>query len=119
MQDFMQAQIAPFVKLAQANMELLTQFSASPTVARRSSESANDMFEQATHAAASLMQSDAFFRLVQGLMNNYSNFLMELSQSTMGLMAQGQATLTRQAEDVAEQVIDAADYRKPRSRSAA
>jgi hypothetical protein len=116
MQDkLMQAQTQPFIKLAQANMELLTRFSSSPEMTAQ----ATSLFQQATESSKSLLQSGAFTQMMQGMLKNYSEFFMELSQSTMALMGQGQAMLVRQVEEAGDVVIDATDARVRRSRQAA
>lgn len=105
MQDnLMQAQAQPFVKLAQANMDLLTRFSTSPEV---------------TESAMKLMNSSAFAHLMQGMMKNYTEFVTELSQSGMAMLSQGQAAMTRQMQDATSGVIDVADVRGRRARQAA
>ena len=59
MQDnLMQAQTLPFVKLAQANMDLFTRFSTSPEVTTQASANASQLFQQASESAMKLMQSD-------------------------------------------------------------
>lgn len=120
MQDnFMQAQMQPFIKLAQSNMELLTRFSTAPEITAQPSANANNLLQQATDSATGIMQSGAFVKLMEGFMKNYAVFLTEVSQSTMGMMAQGQQAFTRQAQDATEQVIEATDLRKSRARNAA
>jgi len=109
MQDnIMQAQTQPFIKLAQANMDLLTHFSSSREVTGQASES-----------ALKLMQSGAFANLMQGMLKNYTEFLTELSQSSIALLSQGQAAMTRQVQEVADGVVDASDARGRRARQAA
>ena len=65
------------------------------------------------------MQSGAFASMMQGMLGNYIEFLTAMSQSTMALVSQGQAALTRQVQDVTSGVIDAADVRGRRARQAA
>ena len=60
MQDVIQAQMQPFFKLAQANMDLLTRFSTSPEVTAQATANASQLFQQATESAMKLMQSGAF-----------------------------------------------------------
>jgi len=116
MQDkLMQTQAQPFIKLAQSNMELLTRFSSSPEMTAQ----ATSLFQQATESATKLMQSGAFAQMMQGMMKNYSEFLMELNQSSMELMSQGQAAMVRQVQEASEGVIDVTDARVRRSRQAA
>ncbi|WP_088286378.1 hypothetical protein [Ideonella sp. A 288] len=109
MQDHvMQAQTQPFVKLAQANMALLSRFATSPEVTSQASANAGQLFQQATESTMKLVQSGAFTHMMQGMLKNYTEFLTELSQSSMALMSQGQAAMTRQVQDATDDVIDAA-----------
>jgi uncharacterized protein YjgD (DUF1641 family) len=120
MQDnLMQAQTQPFFKLAQANMDLLTRFTTSPEVTTQASANASQMFQQASGSAMSLMQSGAYAQMMQGMLKNYTEFLTELSQSSMVMLSQGQAAMTRQMEDASQGVIDATDARARRPRQAA
>lgn len=121
----MQAQTQPFVKLAQANMDLLTRFSTSPEVTAQASANASQLFQQASESAMKLMQSGAFAHLMQGMLKNYTEFLVELSQSGMALFNQGQAAMARQVQEAAvmqpfpDGGIDATDTRGRRARQAA
>ena len=119
MQDVIQAQAQPFVKLAQANMDLLTRFSTSPEVMGQATTSATNLFQQATESAMKLMQSGAYAQVMQGLLKNYTEFLTEISHGAMAMMSQGQAALLRQTEQVTESVVDASDVRARRSRNSA
>ena len=120
MQDTtMQAQTQPFVKLAQANMDLFTRFSTSPEVTSQTTTNVGQLFQQATESAMKLMQSGAFAHMMQGMLKNYSEFLTELSQSGMALMSQGQAAMTRQVQEATDGVIDATEARGRRVRQAA
>ena len=42
---------------------------------------------------------------------NYTDFMMELGQSWMAVLAQGQAAMMRQAREVSENVVDASEAR--------
>lgn len=120
MQDnLMQAQTQPFLKLAQANMDLITRFSTSPEVTTEASANASQLFQQASESVMKLMQSGAFAHLMQGMLKNYTEFLTELSQSGMAMLSQGQAAMTRQVQEATNEVIDAADVRGRRGRQAA
>ncbi len=120
MQDnLMQAQTQPFVKLAQANMDLLTRFSTSPEVSAQASANASQLFQQASESAMKLMQSGAFAHLMQGMLKNYTEFLTELSQSGMAMLSQGQAAMTHQVQEATDGVIDATEARSRRARQAA
>lgn len=119
MQDnVMQLQAQPFVKLAQSNMELLTQFTTSPEVTSQTTANAGQLFQQATESAMKLMQSGAFTHLMQGMLKNYTEFLTEISQGWMVTMRQGHDALAQQAQQVAEGVIDVAEVRGRRARQA-
>jgi len=120
MQDnVMQTAMQPFIKLAQANMELLTKFSMSPELISQSVANAQSLFQQGPGAATSLVQSDAFAQLTQSMLKNYTEFMMELGQSWMAVLAQGQAAMMRQAQEVSENVVDASEARGRRTRQAA
>ena len=113
MQDnIMQAQTQPFVKLAQANMDLLARFSTSP----QATANASQLFQQASESAMKLMQSGAFAHMMQGMLKNYTEFLAELSQSGMAMLSQGQAAMNRQVHEATNNVIDATDARGRRAR---
>lgn len=120
MQDnVMQAQSQPFIKLVQANMDLFNKFSSSPEVTTQATASANNLFQQATESATKLMQSGAFVQMVQGMLKNYSDFWMELSQTSTALLGQGQAALVRQTQQVTDTVVDATEVQGRRARQAA
>jgi uncharacterized membrane-anchored protein YhcB (DUF1043 family) len=120
MQDkVMQAQTQPFVKLAQANMDLLTRFSTSPELTAQARADATQLFQQASDSAMKLMHSGAFAQLMQGMMKNYTEFVAELGQSSMAMMAQGQALMTRQVQEATHEAIEATEVRGRRARQAA
>ena len=110
MQDNM---MQPFIKLAQANMELLTEFSLWPETA---SVSPQAFVQQAQHAAMSLLQPSAFAQLAQGMMKNYTEFLAECGQTAMATFSQGQAAMISRAQEVTAEGVDAAEARGRRSR---
>ena len=120
MQDnVMQAQVQPFVKLALANMELLTRFWTSPEVESQATENASALFQQASASAMKLMQSDASALLMQGMLQNYTEFLGEMYQGWIAMMSQGQAALMRQAQEGNDNVIDVTVARGRRGLQAA
>ena len=117
MQDnVMQPAMQPFIKLAQANMELLTKFS--PEVISQLTNAQN-LFQPGQGSATDLVQSNAFAQLMQGMLKNYTEFMMELGQSGMAVLAQSQAAMMRQAQEVSENVVDASEARGRRTRQAA
>jgi hypothetical protein len=116
MQDYaIHASSQPFIKLVQSNMDLITRFSTSPEVTAQ----AQRVFQQASESALGLMQSGAFAQVVQGLLKNYTEFLIEANQSTLSLLSQGQAAIVRQAQEYSENAVDIASARGRRSRQAA
>jgi hypothetical protein len=118
MQDnIMQASAQPFLKLVQANMELLAQFSTAPEVTSQATDNASQLFQQAGGSAMKLMYSGAFARMMQGMLKNYTEYLTEVGQSTVAMMSQGQAALIRQSQDAADGVIGATEARGRRSRA--
>jgi hypothetical protein len=102
--DILFSQARPFAKLAQSNMNLLTQFSASPEVSSLATANATQWLQQASDSAMNLMQSGAFAHVMQGMLQNYTEFLTELSQGWMGAMRQGHETLVSQAQEAVEAV---------------
>lgn len=117
MQDnVIQPAMQPFIKLAQANMELLTRFSLSPEAVSQSTMATQNLMQQAQQAAASLFQSNAFAQLTQGMLKNYTEFMTQCSQSAMVSLAQGQAAMVARANEVTGNVVDAAEARGRRSR---
>jgi hypothetical protein len=53
-----------------------------------------------------LMQSGASAALMQGMLQNYTEFLGEMYQGWMAMMSEGQTALLHQAEEVTDNVID-------------
>jgi hypothetical protein len=114
----MQSSTQPFVKLAQANMDLLARFSTSPELTSLATANAGQAFQQASESAMKLMQSGAFAQLMQGMLKNYTEFLTELSQGSIAMMSEVRAAMTRQVQDAANGVIDIPDARNRRGRQA-
>jgi hypothetical protein len=106
--DIMQSAMQPYLKLVQANLELLTKFSTSPEVVAQAAASAQSLLQQGQESAANLVQSNAFAHLVQGMLKNYTEFLTELGQISMAMLTQGQAAMLRQVQEASEQVVEAA-----------
>lgn len=116
---FAQPAFQPFVKLAQSNMELLTKFSSSPEVMSQSMATAQSLVQQGQESAMNLIRSNAFGHMAQGFIKNYTEFLMELGQSTMTVFTLGQAAMMRQAQDATTNVVDASTVAARRARQAA
>ncbi|NML16817.1 hypothetical protein [Azohydromonas caseinilytica] len=99
--DVMQPFMAPFTKLAQSNLELLTKFSLSPEVVSQAMAQAQRMFLQPSATAPMQLPSNALADLMMGLMKNYMEFLMELGQGSATLMQQAPTTLAKAAQQAA------------------
>lgn len=109
--------IQPFIKLAQANMELFARFSTSPEVLSQSTAITKSLIEQSQQAATSLVQSTAFMQLAQGVLENYTEFVTEWSRSSMTALVQAPAAMVARAQEAAN-VIDVTEARGRRSRRA-
>ena len=110
--------IQPYVRLAQRNMQLMTNFSASPEVVSVWLSSNQMLFEQAiqgkTHGKAGkapqkvveqiqkdvsqVSQSKAFSGLVQGLMQSHIEFFMDLAQSSVVAWGQAPVHMLKQVQ---------------------
>jgi uncharacterized protein YecE (DUF72 family) len=108
--DIMQTPLQPFIKLTQSNMELLTRFSRPLDTMPDAQASV-----QRDAAAFNLAHSNAVGQLIQGMLENYANFLADLGAATVNLMAQGRATL-HDAVEVSEATAEAAAGPTRRSR---
>jgi hypothetical protein len=76
------APFLPFFKLAQSNMALMAEFWLSPQVMWQPVLGSQRLFSpQSTGTAAGT--TDAWSRLVKGLMENYSRFFVEVAQGGM------------------------------------
>jgi len=73
-----QSALQPLTKLTQANMDLVTKFSASPEVTSQAINDAQKLFQQAQESAMKLAQSQAFAGLMQGFMQNYTVSLRQI-----------------------------------------
>ena len=111
----LQSALQPLMKLTQANMELLTQFSTSPELLSQSMANAQQQLQQGQKTAFNLAQSGAFAQLTQGVLKNYTDFVTELSQGGMAALAEGQAELVRRTQEAGATVIDATTARGKRN----
>jgi len=111
--------VQPFIKLAQANMELLSQFAFSPEVTSETMRVMQNAMEQAVASATSLTRSHAYIAFVQGLMKNYTEFLTEFGRSAYTVIGQAQTALLAQTDEATAHVIDAGTARSGRTRHAA
>jgi len=121
MQDaaIFQSALQPLTTLTQANMDLITKFSASAEVTSQAISDAQKLFQQAQESAMKLAHSQAFAGLMQGFMKNYTEFLTEISHSATAIFSQGQATFMQQANEVTSNVVEATQSGARRLRHAA
>jgi hypothetical protein len=112
-----QTAMQPFVKLVQSNMALLTQFSMSPEAFSQAMASAQSLAKGEQPASASnMLQSSAFAELMQGMIKNYTEFMTEVGQSGMAMLAQGQAAMLQKVQDANDSVAEATQGRGRRAR---
>ena len=98
--DFNQPALQPFIKLAQSNMELLTNFSQSPEVAAQAASNVQNLFQQAQASSSKVLQSSAFAQLMQGMLKNYTEFMAEITQGGMAMMASNAAAAGNLTESI-------------------
>jgi hypothetical protein len=106
----------PLIKLTQANMDLLTQFSMSPEVLAKPAAATQNLLQQGQQAATDLLQSNAFALLTQGILKNYTEFVMEVGQGGMAALAKAQADLVRQTQDVTAGLTESSQAGSRRAR---
>jgi hypothetical protein len=111
--------IQPFVKLAQSNLELWSEFTQSPEVLAEATRNMKNFWEQAQTSSTSLTQSQAFGALMQGMVKNYTDFVSELSRTAYAMMSQSQATFLQQTQEATDNVIEVTEARGRRARHAA
>lgn len=114
--NLMQPAVQPYLKLVQSNTELLTRFWMSPEVMSQSLANVQSMLQQGQGSARNLVQSNAFAHLVQDMLKNFTEFMMEVGRSATSVIAQGQAQMVRQAEEVSANVDDVSEVSRRRSR---
>jgi hypothetical protein len=109
MQDnAMQAALRPYMKLVQSNMELLSRYSMSPEAMTQAIANAQNLFKPGHNAPLQPMQLPAFAELAQGMIRNYTEFMAEVAQSSIALLAQGQSDLMQQTQQATEGMAGAA-----------
>ena len=114
-----QSAMQPLQKLAQSNMDLLTKFYASPEVTSQAMSDFQKLFQQTQESAMKLAQSHAFAGMIQGFINNYTEFLTEMSQNATTIASQGQAAFMKQATEATSGAVEATQTGARRLRSAA
>jgi hypothetical protein len=110
--DIMQTAMQPYIKLVQANVELLARFFTSPESVAQAAALAQSFLQPGQESAARLMQSNVFMQLVQGMLKNYTEFLTEVGQAGVAMLTQGQAAVMRQMEGASGHVFAASQTGK-------
>jgi hypothetical protein len=96
MPDAISNPLQPFINLVQANMALLSKYAMSPDAMSQAMAQFQAAMTQGPGAAKSVPQTaTAFAELTQGLMDNYTRFMSELTQSGMSFLAQSQDALLK------------------------
>lgn len=134
------AVMQPYVRLAQRNMQLCTNFSMSPemvslwltnnqkmfsqalqsTATGKKGEQPQKMLEQLQKNMSETGQSEAFVGLVQGLMQSQMQFLVDLAQTSMAVLSQGPAKMVEQIQQAASSTLSVpvpSEEEEPRSSS--
>ena len=110
MQDtLVQPAMQPFFKLVRANMDLLARFSTSPEALSQTFTDVQRLSRQGQDSVTNLVQSREFAGLMQGMLRNYTEFMTEIGQNALAMLAWSQQATTRQVQDGSQKVIDAAD----------
>ena len=86
--------LQPFMNLMQANMALLSKYAMSPEAMTQAMAQVQAAMTQGPGAALTQTPA-AVAELAQGMMQNYTRFMTELTQSGMAAFAQGQAAMTQ------------------------
>jgi hypothetical protein len=109
-----QPPVEPFLRLAQANVESLSEFWLSPDVMQQPLALVKRLFQPDAEpaSAAPSVSSEAFARLLKALAENYTRFLSDLSQG--GMVWWNEAT--RAVQEASDDVVDATEVvRRPRA----
>lgn len=100
--------LQPFMKLMQANMELLTRYAFSPEAATEAMRNFQAILSPGQDSFAKMAPPQALVGLVQGLTQNYTQFLAEISQTAYGAMFQGPLALMQQMQAAGGNFVDMA-----------
>ena len=120
MQDtLIQIPLQPFIRLVQSNTALLTRFAMSPEVIAETMSNAQSLLRQGQGSRVHLAPSNAFGELMQGLFQNYTDFLAELGQSGMAMLTQGQAAMMQKAHEQTGSFVPGSNTTRRRARRAA
>jgi gas vesicle protein len=118
MHNAAQATVQPYIKLMQANMDLLNRFTGSLDLSTPAGSHVANPIRATQDMLSKMMQSTAMTTLMQGLAKNYGDFLTDFGQQSMQLMSQTQETMQQQTREAADHVMDATQSRVRHVRSA-
>jgi hypothetical protein len=99
----LESAIQPYLKLVHRNMELMKHLSVSPEIKPLTSGDAENPFRHAQACLAQLTQSSAVAMVMQGAFKNYTEFLLEISQTNMFAASQTQESLARVQDTLVRQ----------------
>jgi hypothetical protein len=105
----------PFINLMQSNMGLLAKYAMSPEAMTQAMTQLQAAMKQTPGSTSPLAQSGALAELTQGMMENYTRFMSEVTQNSMALFAQGQGAFLQQAQDAADAAGEGGRSRRTRS----
>ena len=108
--------IQPFIKLAQSNMELITQMMPTPQALSTSMSEIEKMFRHPpTGWPANFSNVNAFGHMAQCMFQNYIVCMMEVGRCATTALSQGQDTLQRSAQQATEVADQSARRYQPSS----
>jgi Tfp pilus assembly ATPase PilU len=98
--------VQPWMKLMQSNMQLLMQYSMSPDVMSQAMSQWQELVQRSQGTATQLVKSGAFADLIQGMMNNYSQFMSESAQAGMSMLSQTTAAVANRAQQAGAEAVN-------------
>lgn len=106
MQDtLIQTTFQPFIRLLQSNTALITRFAMSPEVFAGTMTNAQSLLRQGQGSGTHPAPSNAFGKLMQGMFQNYTQFLAELGQNGLAMLSEGQAAMMQKAHEQTESFV--------------
>ena len=96
--------IQPFVNLANANLQATSRFFHSPDLARITRDNTDKFDQVAQESVTRITRSDALQQWSRELIQNYSRFTNECTQSVFAMMTQAPNILAHQAQDFSRQI---------------
>lgn len=115
-ENLMPNSIQPFIKLAQANMELINRMMPTPAAMSTSMGEIEKMFRQPPAGLhANFSNVNAFGHMAQCMFQNYIVCMMEVGRCATTALSQGQDTLQRSAQQATEVADQSARRYQPSS----